>query len=258
MNSTLSFDAGAAIVAGGSGGIGEGITRRFASAGVPVLITYRSNEAKALAVRDAIASAGGRCDLLKIDLADPGQVDHLFAHATATLGRIAHVVYAAGPSFNFNFIGAIPLDEWHRVVDADINGAFHLIRHAANLFKDQSGGNLAAVITSAVERVPLRDIMSAAPKAAIEMLVKGVAREYGRFGVRANCIGPGWINAGLGKQALDEKLDEKTRESIRKQTIPLQRFGTADDIGWATLFLCSQQAAFITGQTLAVDGGAQI
>jgi 3-oxoacyl-[acyl-carrier protein] reductase len=62
----------------------------------------------------------------------------------------------------------------------------------------------------------------------------------------------------LGKQALDEKLDEKTRESIRKQTIPLQRFGTADDIGWATLFLCSQQAAFITGQTLAVDGGAQI
>jgi NAD(P)-dependent dehydrogenase (short-subunit alcohol dehydrogenase family) len=257
MNSMLSFDDGAAIVAGGSGGIGEGIARRFASAGVPVLITYRANEVKALAVRDAIVNAGGRCDVLKIDLADPGQVDHLFAHA-ATLGRIAHVVYAAGPSFSFNFIGAIPLDEWHRVVDADINGAFHLIQHAANLFKDQSGGNLAAVITSAVERVPLRDIMSAAPKAAIEMLVKGVAREYGRFGVRANCIGPGWINAGLGKQALDEKLDAKTRESIRKQTIPLQRFGTADDIAWATLFLCSQQAGFITGQTLAVDGGAQI
>jgi len=258
MNSTLTFDAGAAIVAGGSGGIGEGIARRFAAAGVPVLITYRANADKARAVRDAILESGGRCDLLQVDLADPLQVDHLFAQATSTLGRIAHVVYAAGPSFNFNFIGAIPLDEWHGVVDADINGAFHLIRHAANLFKEQSGGNLAAVITSAVERVPLRDIMSAAPKAAIEMLVKGVAREYGRYGVRANCIGPGWINAGLGKQALDEKLDEKTSESIRKQTIPLQRFGTADDIGWATLFLCSREAAFITGQTLAVDGGAQI
>jgi NAD(P)-dependent dehydrogenase (short-subunit alcohol dehydrogenase family) len=258
MNSTLTFDTGAAIVAGGSGGIGEGIARRFAVAGVPVLITYRANADKARAVQDAILESGGRCDLLQVDLADPLQVDHLFGHATSTLGRIAHVVYAAGPSFNFNFIGAIPLDEWHRVVDADINGAFHLIRHAANLFKEQSGGNLAAVITSAVERVPLRDIMSAAPKAAIEMLVKGVAREYGRYGVRANCIGPGWINAGLGKQALDEKLDEKTRESIRKQTIPLQRFGTADDIGWATLFLCSREAAFITGQTLAVDGGAQI
>jgi NAD(P)-dependent dehydrogenase (short-subunit alcohol dehydrogenase family) len=257
MNSTLTFDTGAAIVAGGSGGIGEGIARRFAAAGVPVLITYRANADKARAVQAALLQSGARCDLLQVDLADPVQVDHLFAYATS-LGRIAHVVYAAGPSFNFNFIGAIPLDEWHRVVDADINGAFHLIRHAANLFKEQSGGNLAAVITSAVERVPLRDIMSAAPKAAIEMLVKGVAREYGRYGVRANCIGPGWINAGLGKQALDEKLDEKTRESIRRQTIPLQRFGTADDIGWATLFLCSREAAFITGQTLAVDGGAQI
>jgi len=257
-DASLSFEAGGAIIAGGSGGIGEGIARRFAAAGVPVLITYHSRELNALAVKDAIERAGGRCEQLKCDLADPSQVDRLYAHARAALGRIAHVVYAAGPSFNFNFIGAIPLDEWHRVVDADINGAFHLIRQAANLFKEQKGGNLAAVITSAVERVPLRDIMSAAPKAAIEMLVKGVAREYGRFGVRANCIGPGWINAGLGKQALDEKLDEKTRESIRLQTIPLQRFGSADDIAWATLFLCSQQAAFITGQTLAVDGGAQI
>jgi NAD(P)-dependent dehydrogenase (short-subunit alcohol dehydrogenase family) len=258
MNATLTFDPGAAIIAGGSGGIGEGIARRFAAAGVPVLITYHSSEAKALAVKTGIESAGGRCDHFQVDLADPPQVDRLFAHARTTFGRIAHVVYAAGPGFNFNFIGMIPLDEWHRVVNADINGAFHLIRHAANLFKEQGAGNLAAVITSAVERVPIRDIMSAAPKAAIEMLVKGVAREYGRFGVRANCVGPGWINAGLGKQALQDKLDAKTRESIRTQTIPLQRFGEAEDIGWATLFLCSRQAGFITGQTLAVDGGAQI
>jgi NAD(P)-dependent dehydrogenase (short-subunit alcohol dehydrogenase family) len=163
-NATLSFDPGAVIVAGGSGGIGEGIARRFAAAGVPVLITYHSSERKALAVKSGIESAGGRCEHLQIDLADPAQVDTLFAHAESTLGKIAHVVYAAGPSFNFNFIGAIPLEEWHRVVNADINGAFHLVRRAANLFKDQGGGNLAAVITSAVERVPVRDIMSAAAK----------------------------------------------------------------------------------------------
>jgi NAD(P)-dependent dehydrogenase (short-subunit alcohol dehydrogenase family) len=258
MNLNLSFDPGAAIVAGGSGGIGEGIARLFAAAGVPVLITYHRNEAKALAVRQAIEAAGGQCEHLQIDLAVAAQADQLFDHALKRHGRIGHVVYAAGPSFEFNFIGAIPLDDWHRVVDADINGAFHLVRHAANLFKEQAGGNLAAIVTSAVERVPIRDIMSAAPKAAIEMLVRGVAKEYGRFGVRANCVGPGWINAGLGKQALDEKLDEKSRETIRKQTIPLQRFGTAQDIAWATVFLCSQQAGFITGQTLAVDGGAQI
>jgi NAD(P)-dependent dehydrogenase (short-subunit alcohol dehydrogenase family) len=109
-----------------------------------------------------------------------------------------------------------------------------------------------------VERVPVRDIMSAAPKAAIEMLIRGVAKEAGRFGIRANCIGPGWVNAGLGKKSLEEKLDEKSREAIRKQTIPLQRFGEADDIAYAALFLCSQQAAYITGQSLAVDGGLQL
>jgi len=258
LNSNLTFDQGAAIIAGGSGGIGAGIAYRFAAAGVPVLITYRHDESKALAVKHAIESSGGRCEYRCVDLAAAAQVDELFSHAAAVHERIAHVVYAAGPSFDFNFIGAVPLEEWHRVIDADIHGAFHLIRHAANLFKQQKGGNLAAVITSAVERVPIRDIMSSAPKAAIEMIVKGVAKEYGRFGVRANCVGPGWINAGLGKQALNDKLDEKTRESIRTQTIPLRRFGEADDIGWATLFLCSQQANFITGQTLAVDGGAQI
>jgi NAD(P)-dependent dehydrogenase (short-subunit alcohol dehydrogenase family) len=257
-NMSLSFDPGAAIIAGGSGGIGAGIARAFASAGIAVMITYRNSESKAIAIRSEIEAGGGTCDCQRVDLADAAQVDQLYASARQRFGRIAHVVYAAGPSFNFNFIGAIPLDEWHRVIDADINGAFHLIQQAANLFKEQSGGNLAAIVTSAVERVPVRDIMSAAPKAAIEMLVRGVAKEYGRFGVRANCVGPGWINAGLGKQALDDKLDEKTREAIRKQTIPLQRFGEASDIAWATLFLCSQQAGYITGQTLAVDGGAQI
>jgi NAD(P)-dependent dehydrogenase (short-subunit alcohol dehydrogenase family) len=260
MSSTLNltFDPGAVIVAGGSGGIGEAIARHFAAAGLPVLITFRHNESKALAIRKTIEAAGGHCEHMQVDLANTAQVDRLFTHAKTAYGRIGHVVYAAGPSFNFNFIGAIPLEEWHRVVDADINGAFHLIQQAANLFKEQGGGNLAAIVTAAVERVPIRDIMSAAPKAAIEMLVRGLAKEYGRFGIRANCIGPGWINAGLGKQALDDKLDENARETIRRQTIPLQRFGEANDVAWATLFLCSRQAGFITGQTLAVDGGAQI
>jgi NAD(P)-dependent dehydrogenase (short-subunit alcohol dehydrogenase family) len=100
--------------------------------------------------------------------------------------------------------------------------------------------------------------MSAAPKAAIEMLVRGVARESGRFGIRANCVGPGWIDTGLGRAAMEEQLDQATRDKIINQTIPLRRMGQAEDIGWATLFLCSQQAGFISGQSLAVDGGAQV
>jgi NAD(P)-dependent dehydrogenase (short-subunit alcohol dehydrogenase family) len=257
MDMKLTFDPGAVIVAGGSGGIGAAICQSFAAAGLPVVFTYHNSESKAREVLASIVAAGGDAEYERVDLADAAQVDALFEKVRARHGRIGHVIYAAGPHFDFNYIGNIPNDQWHRVVDADINGAFHLIQASVRAFKAQGdGGNLTAVITAAVERVPARDIMSAAPKAAIEMLVRGVARESGRFNIRANCVGPGWINAGLGKQALETQLDENARKSVMKM-IPLKRIGEAADIAWATLFLSSQQANFISGQSLAVDGGAQ-
>ena len=109
-----------------------------------------------------------------------------------------------------------------------------------------------------VEPVPVKDIMSAAPKAAIEMRIRGVAKESGRLGIGANCVGPGWINAGRGKKGIEEKLDDKQRQVILRQMIPLQRFGEAEDVAQAALFLCSRQANYITGQSLAVDGGMQL
>ena len=229
MTSTLSFAPGAVIVAGGSGGIGAGICKRFAAAGMPVCFTYHSDESKALSLRAEIESSGGKCEYEKIDLAVPEQVEKLVAGVAERHGRISNVIYAAGPHFEFNFIGSIPDEDWHRVVNADIN-----------------------------ERVPVKDIMSAAPKAAIEMLIRGVAKESGRLGIRANCVGPGWILAGLGKKGIEEKLDEKQRQAILRQNIPLQRFGEADDIAQAALFLCSEQANYITGQSIAVDGGLQL
>ncbi len=259
MALNLSFEPGVVIVAGGSGGLGAGICKRFAETGLPIVFTYHSSESKARVVKDEIEAAGGRCEYQQVDLSVAAEVEALFAKVSAKHGRIAHVVYAAGPHFEFNFIGSIPNEDWHHVVNADVNGAFHFIQNTVKTYRAQGGGgNLVAVITSAVERVPVKDIMSAAPKALIEMLVRGVAKESGRFGIRANCVGPGWINAGLGKKGIEEKLDEKTREHIRKTTIPLQRFGEADDIAYAALFLCSQQANFITGQSLAVDGGLQL
>lgn len=258
MTTELNFEPGAVIVAGGSGGIGAGICKRFAQAGLPVVLTYHRGEQRALEAQNEIIAAGGRCESEQVDLSDPAAADQLLAGVQQRHGRVGQVVYAAGPHFDFNYIGAIPNEQWHQVVNADINGAFHLIQAAVRCFKAQGGGNLAAVITAAVERVPVADIMSAAPKAAIEMLIRGVAKESGRFGIRANCVGPGWIDAGLGKKALEEKLSAEQRQHILKKVIPLQRFGVADDIAWATLFLCSKQAAFITGQSLAVDGGAQV
>lgn len=258
MNPALSFDDGLAVVAGGSGGIGAAIARAFGAAGVPVLLSFLHNADGAAAVRADIESGGGSCEVFRCDLTRPDEAEALLATARSAHRRVAQVVYAAGASFDFGFIGEIPDDDWARVVDTDVKGAFHLTQSAVRAFRAQDGGNLVAVTTAAVGRVASGDILSAAPKAAVETLVRGVAKEAGRFGVRANCVQPGWIDAGLGKRALDELLDERRREKVRTEVIPLRRFGDPDEVAWATLFLCSRQAGFITGQSLAVDGGAQI
>ena len=258
MTIKLDFDLGAAIIAGGSGGIGAGICRRFAAAGIPIVFTFHHDEDKARSLKSEIAASGGDSDYERVDLSVPAEVVALLDKVRARHGRVGHVIYAAGPKFEFNFIGSIPDSDWQRVVNADLNGAFNLIQAAVRCFRAQGGvGSLTAVITSAVERFPLKDALSAAPKAAIEMLIRGVAKESGRYGIRANCIGPGWINAGLGKAAIQDKLDDKTRDATRRM-VPLQRFGEAEDIGWAALFLASRQASYITGQSLAVDGGLQL
>jgi NAD(P)-dependent dehydrogenase (short-subunit alcohol dehydrogenase family) len=259
MGMTLDFDGRLAVVAGGSGGIGAAVCRRFARSGLPVVFTYHRNEARALQIKREVEGDGGRCDFVRANLSVAEEVEHLFRWAIERYGSVGHVVCAAGPTLEFNYIGDIAEARWVEVVSADLTGAFHLIQCAVRNFRAGGlGGNLVAITTSAVKRVPIKDALSAAPKAGVEMLIRGVAKECGRFGIRANCVGPGWIDAGMGKHALESVLDTAGREALRTRTIPLGRFGTAEDVADATAFLCSRQASFISGQSLAVDGGAQV
>lgn len=101
--------------------------------------------------------------------------------------------------------------------------------------------------------MPARDICSAAPKAAIEMQMRGLAKEEGRNGIRANCVGPGWVDAGLGQTVINNELTQEQVEHIRR-TIPLRRIGRPEEIAEAVTFLLSSKASYITGQSLAVDG----
>jgi NAD(P)-dependent dehydrogenase (short-subunit alcohol dehydrogenase family) len=154
------------------------------------------------------------------------------------------------------FISQIDPADWARVMAVDVNGAFNLVSATLPHLR-KAHGAYVAVITSAVERVPVRDIQSAAPKAAIETLMRGVAKEEGRHGIRANCVGPGWIRAGLGQHVIEHELTPEMVDNVIK-SIPLRRMGDACDIADATLFLLSSRARFITGQSLAVDGGLQL
>ncbi|MFT3666917.1 SDR family NAD(P)-dependent oxidoreductase [Piscinibacter sp.] len=249
------FARGVALVTGGSGGIGREIALTLARAGADVVLTYGRNRAAAEAVAAQVHGMGRRCEIAALAIEDAGAVKALVDDVAARHGALHSVVYASGPGLHMQFIGEIDPAAWARVMAVDVNGCFNLV-HATLPHVRAARGAYVAVITAAVERVPARDIQSAAPKAAIEMLMRGVAKEEGRHGVRANCVGPGWINAGLGKEVIDKELTPQMVQNIVK-AIPLRTMGEASDIADAALFLLSSRARFITAQSLAVDGGMQ-
>lgn len=251
------FAGGVAIVAGGSGGIGSAICSALAAAGSDVAFTYRSRQVAADEVIRQIEAQGRQAFAMQVDHADPGSMKAFVDAAAARFGRVHSAVYAAGPHIPMKFISAITPAEWKAVFDNDVNAAFNLVWASLPHLKAGGGGALVAVITAALEKVPLRDICSAAPKAAIEMLFKGVALEEGRFGIRANCVAPGFIDAGLGRELMETPGIEDWVEGIRKQ-LPMKMFGDGDDVAQAVAFLLSDKARYITGQSLAVDGGLQL
>lgn len=245
-----------ALVAGGSGGIGAAICTALAASGHDVALTYVRNHARAAEVVAACRALGAAAQAEAVDLTDAAAL-HAYIDAVAAPGRLRSVVYAAGPRLSFGYTARIAPEEWLRVISADTGGCFNLIHACVPHLKAAGGGSLVALITAAVERVPAQDVLSSAPKAAIEQLIRGIAKEEGRFGIRANCVGPGFIMAGMtedmfGREGLGD-FQEKIRHSL-----PLKRFGQASDVADCVAFLCSDRAGYITGQSIAVDGGLQL
>lgn len=251
------FDEGVAIIAGGSGGIGAEICRTLARGGSNIAFTYRSRTEAAAAVAAAVEAEGREAMTAQTDHTDADAMKRFVDAAVERFGRVHSVVYAAGPHLALRLLSDTTPDEWRQVFDADVNGAFNLVWATLPHVKAGGGGSYVAVITAAVEKVPMRDICSAAPKAAIEMLFRGIALEEGRHGIRSNCVAPGFINAGMGGELIAKPGIEDWVEKLRK-TLPLKSFGEAADIAEATLFLLSDRAKYISGQSLAVDGGLQL
>lgn len=235
------------VVVGGTGGIGAAITRLLVERGADVLITYRSNVDAADAL---IEESGGKVRARRLDITDEGAV----ASCLSEFGEIDALVYAAGPLVRQRHLSKVAPGELRATLIDDAVGFFTVV-HAALPALREAGGAIVAVTSAAGRRYAVRDGMSVIPKASVEAIVTGIAVEEGRFGVRANCVGPGMLSDGMAQSLIKAgDLDEKALDIARANT-PLRRFGTARDIAEAVVFLASDQANFITGQKLDVDGG---
>jgi NAD(P)-dependent dehydrogenase (short-subunit alcohol dehydrogenase family) len=253
MESDFGDRTGAALVVGGSGGIGRAVVRLFAERGSDVVATYRSAADRARLAADEAVACGVRAEAVALDTGDAAACAALVERITATYGGVHTLVYAAGPHVPMRHLSTVGPDELGKQLEADA-AAFFRIAHPCLPALRATGGSIVAVTTAATTRFPVRDGLSSAPKAAVEALVRALAVEEGRFGVRANCVGPGMLTDGMADRLISSgELDERALE-ITRANIPLRRFGQAVDVAEAVCFLASDRAGFVSGQKLDVDG----
>ena len=244
---------GAAFVVGGSGGLGGAICRALASDWSGLAVGYRSGQAAAEAL---VAELGAACDAmaLRCDLTEPGGMASAMDQAVARYGRIGAVVFASGTRIAQPFGSRIDETGWREVIEIELIGFTRVVSAALPVFRAQGGGAFVSVVSVATYAYPPGDALSAVPKAAIEMLGRAIAKEEGRYGIRANMVAPGISDAGLGASFLRDLYTPEIWEAQRRR-IALQRFGAAEEVAEAVAFLASERARYITGQTLVVDGG---
>ncbi|MEG3586212.1 MAG: SDR family oxidoreductase [Actinomycetota bacterium] len=244
---------GVALVIGGSGGIGSAICRLLADRGSNVAFTFNKNIDTAQTLQKDIEKQKKLCISTSLHLTDQNEV-HQFTDSLREQGGIHSFIYAAGPTVPQMHLSKINPSQFAEHLHNEVNSFFVTVSSALPQLRDQKG-SITAVTTAATNRFPIKDGLSASPKAAIEVLIQGLAKEEGRFGIRANAVGPGMLTDGMAENLIKSGEYSQNDLDIAIANIPLKRYGNAADIAEAVCFLASPNASYISGQILNVDGG---
>lgn len=247
---------GAAFVIGGSGGLGSAICHRLAAEWDAVVVGFRNNQPAADRVCRDIGTSGTAVPHY-CDLSDARSISAGITEAVARFGSIGTMVVAGGVRIEQPMVSTIAEQAWREVIDTEVMGFTRVIGQTLPQFRKQGGGNFVSVVSMANYSYPPGDALSSVPKAAIESLGRAIAKEEGKFGIRANMVAPGIIDAGIGGDILRRLYTPEIWETQRRR-IALRRFGAAAEIAEAVAFLASARASYITGQTLVVDGGFSV
>ena len=237
-----------ALVTGAGRGIGAEIARAFAKEGAAVIVNYCGSKEKAEALAEEINAGGGSGEAYRCDVSDFAACGEMIQELIQKYGRIDILVNNAGITRD-GLLAKMSEEDFDRVIDTNLKGAFNTIRHMTRWFLKQRSGkiiNLSSV--SGIMGNP-GQANYCASKAGMIGLTKSVARELGSRGITVNAVAPGLIETEM-----TEGLPESIKETMKEQTL-LKRMGQAKEVAAAVAFLASPEADYITGQVISVDGG---
>ncbi len=242
-----------ALVTGASKGIGRGVCLELAKLGANVGINYRSDTAGAEEVAEEVRRHGGQAVLLKADVSDREALEANFAETVEAFGSLDLFVSNAAFSDRERLLEA-DLDGFRRTIDVSMWGAFYGLRKAAQIMSDQGTGGAITIVSSPHAVIPVPTAMAYnMAKAAIDHMARTAAIELAPHRIRVNTIHPGWIDTpGERKFFTEEQLEEGAKN------LPLGRLGTPEEIGRAVCYTLSEDASYMTGSTLLIDGGVSL
>ncbi len=238
----------AAVVTGGSRGIGKGIALRLAEQGADICFSYRGNAEAAAQTAGELEALGRRALSVQADVTQPESAEALVKAAIDAFGKIDVLVNNAGITRD-DLIMRMTTDAWREVLETNLFGAFWTLKAVTRPMLRAKGGRIINITSVSGQAGPMGQANYSSAQAGLSGLTKAAARELGSRGITVNAVAPGFVLTEL-----TEGLADDLKAQITERT-PLGRFGTVEEIAYAVAFLASDEAAYITGQVLAVDGG---